>query len=308
MDLPAPASTVFTVRITEDDVDDLTATRPGGHVRTAERLLAWAEQVDASSPVNRPTLLVAAADEYGFAGDDARRLQLCREAVEDGGHVPPDARCYLVSALFDNDLDDEAQPWVEALRSATGLHVHVYEFLGETLEHAGRYLEAIEVFTSGLQRTDPSASDALMLLHGRRRCREALGLPADDKDRLATSLHRRPQVEPAREVELQGYLPEDAFDPDDDETYEEQLRRVERDLQAARSGLPVALVSLAGLPAYAAERGLEPLSLETLKEYLVACDRAGHSTPWPPGRNDPCWCGRGAKYKRCCGKPAELRP
>lgn len=24
---------------------------------------------------------------------------------------------------------------------------------------------------------------------------------------------------------------------------------------------------------------------------------------WPPGRNDPCWCGSGRKYKKCCGVP-----
>ncbi|HET7475915.1 MAG TPA: SEC-C metal-binding domain-containing protein [Dermatophilaceae bacterium] len=24
---------------------------------------------------------------------------------------------------------------------------------------------------------------------------------------------------------------------------------------------------------------------------------------WPPGRNDPCWCGTGRKYKKCCGAP-----
>lgn len=24
---------------------------------------------------------------------------------------------------------------------------------------------------------------------------------------------------------------------------------------------------------------------------------------WPPGRNDPCWCGSGRKYKKCCGTP-----
>ena len=24
---------------------------------------------------------------------------------------------------------------------------------------------------------------------------------------------------------------------------------------------------------------------------------------WPPGRNDPCWCGSGRKYKKCCGAP-----
>lgn len=24
---------------------------------------------------------------------------------------------------------------------------------------------------------------------------------------------------------------------------------------------------------------------------------------WPPGRNGPCWCGSGRKYKKCCGAP-----
>jgi hypothetical protein len=26
----------------------------------------------------------------------------------------------------------------------------------------------------------------------------------------------------------------------------------------------------------------------------------GPRLPWPPGRNDPCWCGSRAKYKKCC--------
>jgi tetratricopeptide (TPR) repeat protein len=25
--------------------------------------------------------------------------------------------------------------------------------------------------------------------------------------------------------------------------------------------------------------------------------------PWPPGRNEPCWCGSGRKYKKCCSAP-----
>jgi uncharacterized protein YecA (UPF0149 family) len=24
---------------------------------------------------------------------------------------------------------------------------------------------------------------------------------------------------------------------------------------------------------------------------------------WPPGRNQPCWCGSGRKYKKCCAAP-----
>lgn len=35
--------------------------------------------------------------------------------------------------------------------------------------------------------------------------------------------------------------------------------------------------------------------------------RTGRVIAWPPGRNDPCWCGSGRKYKKCCGpvSPAE---
>jgi tetratricopeptide (TPR) repeat protein len=30
----------------------------------------------------------------------------------------------------------------------------------------------------------------------------------------------------------------------------------------------------------------------------------GELITWPPERNDPCWCGSGAKYKKCCGRPS----
>ncbi len=30
----------------------------------------------------------------------------------------------------------------------------------------------------------------------------------------------------------------------------------------------------------------------------------GELIPWPPERNDPCWCGSGVKYKKCCGRPS----
>jgi tetratricopeptide (TPR) repeat protein len=34
--------------------------------------------------------------------------------------------------------------------------------------------------------------------------------------------------------------------------------------------------------------------------YELAQD--GRAIAWPPGRNDPCWCGSGTKYKKCCGR------
>jgi tetratricopeptide (TPR) repeat protein len=29
---------------------------------------------------------------------------------------------------------------------------------------------------------------------------------------------------------------------------------------------------------------------------------------WPPARNEPCWCGSGRKYKKCCGAPGAGAP
>ncbi|MFE3459325.1 SEC-C metal-binding domain-containing protein [Nocardiopsis aegyptia] len=26
--------------------------------------------------------------------------------------------------------------------------------------------------------------------------------------------------------------------------------------------------------------------------------------PWPPQRNETCWCGSARKYKKCCGSPS----
>jgi uncharacterized protein YecA (UPF0149 family) len=29
--------------------------------------------------------------------------------------------------------------------------------------------------------------------------------------------------------------------------------------------------------------------------------RTGNAVVWPPGHNEPCWCGSQRKYKKCCG-------
>jgi uncharacterized protein YecA (UPF0149 family) len=50
------------------------------------------------------------------------------------------------------------------------------------------------------------------------------------------------------------------------------------------------------------EAGNNPAQIRS----IVAADqwRRGIGTPWPPGRNDRCWCGSGRKYKQCCGPVA----
>jgi uncharacterized protein YecA (UPF0149 family) len=41
--------------------------------------------------------------------------------------------------------------------------------------------------------------------------------------------------------------------------------------------------------------------------YAVERLSRGEVIWWPPGRNAPCWCGSGRKYKKCCG-PAPAEP
>lgn len=46
----------------------------------------------------------------------------------------------------------------------------------------------------------------------------------------------------------------------------------------------------------------DPAQLRAQYAADVARDPS-RTVTWPPGRNEPCWCGSGRKYKKCCGAP-----
>ncbi len=50
---------------------------------------------------------------------------------------------------------------------------------------------------------------------------------------------------------------------------------------------------------WCAVRGEDPESARA--GYAAERYRLGDGINWPPGRNDPCWCGSPRKYKKCCG-------
>jgi len=54
--------------------------------------------------------------------------------------------------------------------------------------------------------------------------------------------------------------------------------------------------------AWCDERGEDPGQARA--SYAAHCLAEGDVLPWPPGRNEPCWCGPGRKYKGCCGMAA----
>ena len=91
--------------------------------------------------------------------------------------------------------------------------------------------------------------------------------------------------------------------PADHGAYSQAIEaRVKRISQTAGGHrLHVAPLDIDGLAAHCAGHGLDPGSGEGRSSYAAELNRTGRASPWPPGRNEPCWCGSPRKYKKCCG-------
>ena len=88
------------------------------------------------------------------------------------------------------------------------------------------------------------------------------------------------------------------------QTWDRHRTRVERELTLlARSGyanLAVSPGSAEGLAGYAHQHGGDPTDPGVREEYAQHLGEHPRQIPWPPGRNEECWCGSGSRYKRCC--------
>lgn len=60
-----------------------------------------------------------------------------------------------------------------------------------------------------------------------------------------------------------------------------------------------------GFVAWCDERGEDPENARA--SYAAEVLAAGEALAWPPGRNEPCWCGAQRKYKKCCEPVAAAR-
>lgn len=57
--------------------------------------------------------------------------------------------------------------------------------------------------------------------------------------------------------------------------------------------------------AWCDEHGEDPEDARA--SYAAEVLAAGEALAWPPGRNEPCWCGSQRKYKKCCEPAAAAR-
>lgn len=80
-----------------------------------------------------------------------------------------------------------------------------------------------------------------------------------------------------------------------------RLELLLRDLRAQGvRRLALAPIAIDGYLPWCAEHGRDPERSDSRAAY--ATELVEHDTvhPWPPQRNEPCWCGSARKYKKCC--------
>lgn len=183
--------------VTEDDVAEVQA-RAGGGVRQRSARAggtyeAWAADPHPDDEVSLGRLLVMAGEQWAYAGETDRALQLFRRAVQTGDRVEPDVRCYLIDALLGAGQRDEADKLAEELRRSRPGNPDAYLFVGDAYEEAGDLGASLRWFTSGMLKTlkDEAADevDVVLLIRSRRRVREAMGFPPDEYDELADLRH-----------------------------------------------------------------------------------------------------------------------
>ena len=94
----------------------------------------------------------------------------------------------------------------------------------------------------------------------------------------------------------------DLRDPDLPADHAAYCRVMDGRFRAVALGQPLWVTPLTaeGLEAHAREHGSDPNTPEARSHYAAVLLQQGEAIPWPPNRNDPCWCGSERKYKRCC--------
>ncbi|RKS08181.1 SEC-C motif-containing protein [Nocardiopsis sp. Huas11] len=237
----------------------------------------------------------------------------------------------------------EAERITAELLSPGGLSEGPAELLAEDLEARGRLADALrclnlasrDLLAEPAEVLEGAEARHLTALIRRSRVRAQLGMELDAHDEVAVASARRllaqtygdEQVDAARpespepdravealysrqafdEARARGLLTAEAAEHGADAYY----RAADRDLreqgrQAPETRWYVALHGVAEIEAFAEQTGSDPADRATVlswSETEITVDDP-RLVPWPPQRNETCWCGSARKYKKCCGSPS----
>ncbi|MEU8257681.1 SEC-C domain-containing protein [Micromonospora inaquosa] len=318
--------------LTADRIEEIGALgleSPDPAVLVAE-LVGAVDEGRVADPDDTGYALLVAADILEQAGDLADALALATRAIAEQPDDNAYARAVRGGLLLRLGRADEGLAELTALRPLLETDPQATYVIDELAE-SGHGELALEWLTGALdailERTrthehesEDAQDEAAAMIYGltqqRHDLREEQGLPHDEYDNLAdrlraASTHALDALDDGPATLL--FWPQAEFTalllrwPALGDSYpaswDEHRAQIERALAEASgmggADLGVAVGTVARLAAFADRAGSDPTSEETLDEYADSLDEAA-VTAWPPGRNDTCWCGSGAKYKKCC--------
>jgi hypothetical protein len=282
--------------------------------------------------------LVLAAEITERDGDLQQALVLAERAIEaHRAHGESDgySQAFRARLLLRLGREDEAITELAALRPLMSQDPDVVAGICEALEVGGRAELAEQWLTAALstalqrrqelelRRGEPdyeqSAAIAFMLAQSRHEIRGDLDLPHDDYDDLADRLMSVVQAalaaaEPDYEAAALLYWPQPEFDQllqrwptlaeEYGQTWDEYRSTVQKTLElwSESSSLQLGLVtgSVEELVTHAERNGDDPTDPQVRQDYAQDLTEPAREIPWPPARNQPCWCGSAQKYKKCC--------
>lgn len=259
-------------------------------------------------------------------------------ALELGWDVVPDGRCEIARVLLLAGRQQEADALWTELRGADPGGVWTLNAGGFAYNQVGRDDEAVEWLGEGLRvalaREDPERvvdqmSDARRLSLRRlgrepdaleheveafrakaaEREEERIGALRASARRAGIPVHGRPasvvwmsdEDDQAARERWPGWTAGLRVD----EPFVERAARMERSLRRRRADgdgpFVVVTIELERYAAWCAAEAHDPADRRSRGTFVEVEREAGSGRSWPPGRNEPCWCGGGRKYKRCCG-------
>jgi tetratricopeptide (TPR) repeat protein len=257
-------------------------------------------RIDALEAEGRYDDAIAALDELAALTGGDQRWHVAWMHVQAGRHDTAEA---LWTAL---EADSPGEPTVAFLAG------NAYAQAGDPAEAAGRFARALALALGG----GADGPTVRQIVEARTEALHNAGLapgPIDEAARLALA---RAAAQGADTPVATPYFPASEFatavaawpgfaEDWRDDGHAAYALELDRRMRAVAPGAPrrpvVVPLTVAEVTASAEVHGIEADWAEARARAAYDAAQEGRAIPWPPGRNDPCWCGSLRKYKRCCG-------
>ncbi|WP_344116632.1 SEC-C domain-containing protein [Kribbella alba] len=268
--------------------------------------------------------LLDAAQHHLLDKQPGQAIAIWRQLIAGGGSDADWGHIEYADYLFREGKEDEARAELAAVMAGGRVFGMPWRLTAELLEELGFLADALVWYSAATRRLTAEELAiplgppwAREIRAGQRRVKWRMGMRLDDTDLLVEigdfeadekllhvlSLLQRPEVIHGR---LQFWARTEFEYPHALCARHFAANPLERYYQAAEDALR----------AHAGRLLVSPRTVESLASVLGAALHAKHLTEvrsvasryddgtgveWPPGRNQPCWCRSGTKYKKCCG-------